>query len=249
MTAELFSTEVMGGGPTEERRAQFDVDYTPPSVARCCLERLRPIVEAHRSRPGKRKRTVKRILDVCAGAGVWSMEARRLFPSAHITAVEIRPEERKWLEQWCDEVIIADIANAGLQLGLYDAIVGNPPFSLPVDGASRKSRARAMEVLVVGMRERLRSDDARVGLYVPQSWWQRSTRAVDIAAEHKPAEQFNVPLPIQHRPNKQADQLAYAFYTWSRRDTIGMWKACDLPRLEPEARRWTVVPGTNMKSR
>lgn len=46
-------------------------------------------------------------------------------------AVEIREEERDQLTRLADNVIIGDYLS--MELGKYDLIIGNPPFSLAMD--------------------------------------------------------------------------------------------------------------------
>lgn len=89
---------------------------------------------------------VIRVLDICAGAGVFASEVRRFAAllgfQVHITAVDYEPDELPNLVRHADEVIIGDWRTA---LGLvqdergawvwgddkreYDLIIGNPAFS------------------------------------------------------------------------------------------------------------------------
>jgi hypothetical protein len=90
-------------------------DYTIwPSIARAneewMLERgvlAAPIVEFFDGR----RRTI-RVLDICAGAGVWSSEVRRFAAllgfEVWITAVDYEPDERQHLVRHADEVIIGN---------------------------------------------------------------------------------------------------------------------------------------------
>lgn len=95
--------------------------------------------------PDGRTRVI-RVLDICAGAGVWASEVRRLARlmgfQVQITAVDYAPEERPWLCRHADRVIIADWHEAlGMVMDAtgnwnwlatpaeYDLIVGNPAFS------------------------------------------------------------------------------------------------------------------------
>lgn len=74
-----------------------------------------------------------RVLDIGAGAGVWSAQLRLLAArhgfDVHITAVELRPEERIYLERVADEVIIGHWLEAFAGGRTYDLVVGNPPFT------------------------------------------------------------------------------------------------------------------------
>jgi hypothetical protein len=93
------------------------------------------------------RRRVIRVLDICAGAGVFSSEVRRFAAllgfEVWITAVDFEPEERPWLLRHADEVIIGDwhvaLGMVRNELGQwvwgpdgkreYDLIIGNPAFT------------------------------------------------------------------------------------------------------------------------
>jgi hypothetical protein len=72
------------------------------------------------------RRRVIRVLDICAGAGVWASEVRRFAAllgfDVHITAVDYEPDERPNLERHADEVIIGDW-HEGLGMVLADVAV------------------------------------------------------------------------------------------------------------------------------
>lgn len=238
----------------ETRRARYDVDKTPVPV----VEQVTTAVVGSMLGEG----TGKRILDLCAGSGAWAMVCRKLYPKAHITALELREEERVHLERWADEVVLGDVAEIVDGLGTFDLIIGNPPFSLddervpakadkagnpPPPGAVGKSRLRAFEVLVVAMRKHLRDEQSRLALYVPSAWWQRSEALAELVREHNPCRQLNVPLGICHRgPGTSADDKSYCAYVWAREPHGIGWQAMDLPVLKAHQRRWSVVPGTEL---
>lgn len=264
--ADLFGART--APPPEPERARFDVDCTPSPVALQGVEAvtrgwLRPVC----CEPGKEHEgDAPRVLDLCAGSGSWSRAVRLLFPRAHITALEVRPEERSSLERWCDVVAIGDVAEILTEqpaIGPFDLIVGNPPFSLVdarkpkrkarsdlrggmIPEGPGKSRLRAFEVLVVAARSLL-TPRGREALYVPAAWWQRGADVAALAQQHQPFRQFNVPLPVSHRgAGQQAASDAYAIYVWAHPSvpTCNGWHTLDLPILSAADRRWREVPGT-----
>jgi hypothetical protein len=280
--------------PPEAVRARFDVDCTPSPVAAQIVDHVtRGWLRPPCREPGKEHEgDAPRVLDLCAGSGSWARAVRQRFPRAHITALEVRADERPYLEHWANEVVIGDVAALVVQtlqvrlrdadteleaerlrghlrmllvepvpaaegepvsLGGYDLIVGNPPFSMvdtrkpPKKGQPGKSRLRAYEVLVVAMRELLVADLSRLVLYVPAAWWQRGEGISDLAKDHEPFRQLNIPLPVSHRGRgQQASSDAYAAFVWGRYGVAKAagWRTCDLPRLPSEDRRWSVMPGT-----
>jgi hypothetical protein len=123
-----------GGGP-------FVVFHDPPYF------QLSPSDQKRDAREWPARTRMIRVLDICAGAGVWSSEVRRFAAllgfEVHITAVDYEPDERQWLLRHADEVIIGDWHEAlGMirtELGEwvwgpdgprnFDLIIGNPAFS------------------------------------------------------------------------------------------------------------------------
>lgn len=248
--------------PPEERRAQYDVDYTPRAVPRLTIARLGQDIAAH----------PERILIPSAGAGSWAAEARAAYPDAHITAVEIRPEERAHLWRWCDEVHIGDIRDPSIRAdieveGPIDLICDNPAFSLIevsdcphvevvksrcVACGERKSQAEALRAFVVNLRPLLVPRTGRLALYHLSDLGQRSADAWKIIEEHPPMYQMRV-MPMSHRGDGKSDARSYSVWAWgpgpgrSRKQIVhepATWKAWSLPRLGPSERRWTTVPGT-----
>lgn len=68
------------------------------------------------------------IVDLGAGPGGWLQRANFVWPRAHRTAIEIRPEERPHLERWAHTIHIADFRTVQLPRRV-DLIVGNFAFS------------------------------------------------------------------------------------------------------------------------
>lgn len=240
------------GGPaqlTEERRAAFDVDRTPRAIPRLVYSELAPELGP-----------VRRVLVPAAGSGPWASEARARWPEAHITAVEIREEERAGLERVCDEVVIADIRSALplLQheaLGQpFDLIADNPPFSQLTlgtcphpcvksgrcqDCGERKSQAEALRSYVANLRPLL-APDGRLALYWLSDLGQRATgeEARALWDLHRPLYQMRV-QPVEHREGRGVDLRSYSVWVWDRDPAPGRrWSSWDLPPLSKAERRW-----------
>ena len=175
MTGDLFEADAEQARSVvdaeQHRREAVDAelrkaeaDFTPPPVAWAVVDAALWIAEhdgdaanvlvgARSNERGPAKRLVwarpdrpLRVLDLNAGAGVWSMAVRRWAAArgikVHITAVEYRESERAHLERNADVVIIADWHEAfGMVLDAagvwvegptpitYDLVIGNPAFS------------------------------------------------------------------------------------------------------------------------
>lgn len=265
-STRLFEEEWDGLAIAEETRALYDVDMTPPPVARMCLKELQAIVERHDLPEDERPAPPRTIVDLGAGSGCWSMVARELWPNAEIIAVEIRAEEAVNLAAWCDKIVIGDIREGGpTTIGevtpytsatleklppSIDLAIGNIPFSLvdttmklKPDGTPHKCRGLAFEAFVLGMRHRLSTDDGRVALFVPASWWQRGEKPARLAQDNPPCEQMNVPLGIKFRLKGSGDSLCYTQFTWSRRSRGRRWATWDMALLDSSDRQWKTVPG------
>jgi hypothetical protein len=243
--------------PTEaeldKRERDHEVDRTPRGLVRAALGRLLDagvyddervvVVEA-----GDRAHIVwregdgrpLRILDVCAGAGVWSCEARRLFAllgiPVEITAVEIREEERERLAKWADHVVIADyreVTARGMD-GRFDLVIGNPHFT-------------GLHGMLPGLLDISR---AVILLHTTQAF-QRGAEGQRLVLEHPPVLELRVGQSVKFRHGVNpangkpwaADSLCYSVTAWvGQREPGSAWLTKGLA-LDTSARKWTEIPG------
>jgi len=165
-----------------------------------------------------------RVLDIGAGAGVWSSELRRKAAlegwPIHITAVELEPDERKWLARHADVVIIADwhegfgmvrgedgIWRPGPEPRTYHLVLGNPPFTqaraatrpewpiTPPKGSIPEAERKALNAKYAPIRRRLKEEKAaelaRVGVV--------NKVLAEALAEYDPHASM-VAVALQHAP-------------------------------------------------
>lgn len=244
------------------RKAEFQVHCTPRAVVEQCLRAV--LSGWTHACPTKSEchEPLLRVLDLCAGYGVWSMVLRQLAAlmgfAVHITAVEIRQECRPSLLRHCDTVHIVDAATWAQTRDRYDFVVGNPPFSFPDKRANReqvrpgvwtigKSRLRAFELLVAGCRQLLAGQDSRLALFVPGDWLGRSRPLAKLAQEHKPIMVLDQALPVAFGADHKTDTRVYCMMVWGHVSTPA--RPCELttlPLLDPEQLRWDgdTIPGT-----
>jgi len=140
---EHLEAESARAAAAEKRLREREADFTPRLVARAVVDAvMRRIFGASLDDAGR----VIRVLDICAGAGVWASEVHRFAAAhgfaVHITAVDYEPDERANLLRHAHEVVIGDWHEAlGMVLderGVwvwgparreYDLVIGNPAFS------------------------------------------------------------------------------------------------------------------------
>lgn len=245
------------GGPaplSEERRARFDVDRTPLAIPHAVYGEIETELP-----------TVRRVLVPAAGSGPWAQAARERWPTAEITAVEIREEERAGLGRWCDVVHVGDIRGVVPRLrGPFDLVADNPAFSLwkvttcaheprmrraksgkwaatPIckHCGERKSQAEALRAYVANLRPLLAPKGLLV-MYWLSDLGQRATGegSRSLWDIHRPLYQMRV-QPVEHREGKGVDLRSYSVWTWDRDPVDGRrWTAWDLPPLPKAARRW-----------
>jgi len=128
----------------EKRLREREADFTPRLVARAVVEAV--MLRIFGASLGAAAGRVIRVLDICAGAGVWASEVHRFAAAhgfaVHITAVDYEPDERANLLRHAHEVIIGDWHEAlgmvldergvwvwGPDRREYDLVIGNPAFS------------------------------------------------------------------------------------------------------------------------
>ena len=102
------------------KRKPYDFYATPPEV----IENLLKHIDLNKYG--------NRILEPSAGNGNFCRVIKQYYPNKHITALEIRNEERNNLELYSDEVIINDYLKLDTN-NKYNIIIGNPPYSKAID--------------------------------------------------------------------------------------------------------------------
>jgi hypothetical protein len=210
--------------PDEEREREYEVDRTPRGLVRASLA-------AHmQARPeGARRQAVYvaghlvwselegeplRVLDVCAGSGVWASEVVRWCDAAHgipveIDAIEVRSEEREHLERVAQRVYIGD----ALEL-LCDAldytgrvrwhiIVGNPAFSLLAMKTGKRSLAPVLLAL----------SRATILLSTTQAF-TRSEAAAEWLHANPPALEVRIAQGVRFRSTSGTDGISYSVTSW-----------------------------------
>ena len=227
-----------------ERLREHEADLTPAGVVDQFFAWL---CDGVSMRPFDASK-VEEILDPAAGAGVYGMVARKYFPRARFTAIELREEERPHLERWYDEVhignaldVLARFAAEGRRFGVIST---NPAFTLFGD------YARLGKQLLV-------QDPAAPGvlalLYLTQ--WGQAREHWPLITETRPSAQVRVGGRVGFRGRGNgSDARDYSHYVWSLRQAITLdeegevagvsWDTHQLPPLPKDARTWTVRPGT-----
>lgn len=239
MTQEGFGFDV--GGIPDERLREFEVDCTPGPVVRQGFETLVDVFV-----PVPRLR----VLDLCAGSGVFGQQARRVLDRPHLTAVEIRPEERPNLERWYDDVRIGDLRS--VELGEFDLVVGNPAFTLWVPALENAVGALAPQgvVMLLGLNELgSRGSESRGAWnrWVPAWQW----RIAGTIGFRGPGLNPKTGKPWG------CDSRSYSWWVWQRPHGWAMpraaaqmgkiaaaWRAMDLALLSAAERSWSTRPGT-----
>ena len=165
------------------------------------------------------------VLDVCAGAGVWGSEVRRIFDllgiAVHITAVEIDEErEREYLPRHADEVVFMgwrEFATRCKAEGRsFDLVVSNHGFI----------QARAMRTADgldpdLSMPAVLTEIAGAVIIYATQQCWTKTESGFSVRQRYPPAFAVDVPGSVNHRaglnPNGKrwsADDKPYSASMW-----------------------------------
>lgn len=227
------------GGVDEERLRAHSADFTPMGVVDQLYGQL--LLRHADLRPS-------RLLDPCAGAGIFGARARRLWPKAHMMAIEPRDEEIPHLHRHYDTVAIgqAERILPALAAGpedRFDIIATNPAFPIFMEIVEHGHAVLHEQGYLVLM-----------GL----STWGQSDDAYQFFRRFTPAEQWRVTGRIHFRGDQvnpktgevyQSDQRDYSWWVWrprlSGRHKPGealSWRVVQLPPLSAAARSWRGCP-------
>lgn len=80
-----------------------------------------------------------RVLEPSAGNGNICTVVKQYYPNKHITAMEIREDEKNNLLHCADDVVICDFLEIQNDLK-YDIIIGNPPYSKAIEFVNKSLR-------------------------------------------------------------------------------------------------------------
>ena len=241
----------------QARLRAFEADLTPEGVVQqffeWLVESLRPLSEERNKdwRP-----EVSTFLDPAAGSGCYGKVARRFFPDARIVGIEIRPEERAYLERaGYDEVIVGDARRVLAELReagrRFDVIATNSAFSLFPEYVRL-----CVPLLEPGSYNIVGGEREPAGtlalLYLSQ--WGQAAEHWPLIEEHCPFSQVRVGGRVKFRTGINpdtgkpwgADSREYCHWVWKPFPSpkVKAWRCYQLPPLEQHDRAWTVRPGT-----
>lgn len=177
----------------------------------------------------------QRVIDIGAGSGPWGQRAKFVWDGVHTTALEIRGEERPYLERWYDDVRIGDFRRADI-VEPVDAVIGNTPFFALVDA------------ITWGLR------------HVKIGGWVCLLGPAGFGADEE-AEELLLTTPprfslrLAGRLSFTADGSDFQHHEalmWQRlpsSERAPSWRTFLLPPLPKSSRRWLVEPGRERNPR
>lgn len=157
-------------------RAERDSYYTPRVLAEAVVLRLlaRGWI--------KRRPHPMRALEPSAGRGAFVRAIRANVPEMEIDAVDLQvhPDLRRtWVDKEVrGQIIEADFLQLGAELGEYDLVVGNPPFS---DGAAEAHTRHALSLL-----HHRRLGPGTLAFLLPLHFLGGQARSAGLFLEHRP---------------------------------------------------------------
>lgn len=237
--------QLVDDGPDRARWSEFDADFTPAPVVRQGLGVLQLLDRRGRLgvQPGPEPHT---IWDPCAGAGVFGMVGRSMFPAAKLVATEPRSEEHVHLERHYHHVATADF-QAGYPLAAPARpswIATNPPWSLWTE--------------LVELVWPLVEQGSLLALLGPAAWGSSFEPADGLATlmRCRPIAEFRIPHRIKFRRGINprsgepygSDHRKCAWWVFQRQakrsSALLSWPTYVLPLMPKPAYEWIVRPGT-----
>ncbi len=244
--------------PDEDREREYEVDRTPRGLVRAALAahmqarpdhaRWKAVYVAGHLVWSELDGEPLRVLDVCAGSGVWASEVVRWCDAngipVEVDAIEIRSEEREHLERVAQRVYIGDaldLLGDDHYLGCHrwHVIVGNPAFSLLAMKAGERSLAPILLAL----------SRAAILLSTTQAF-TRSKAAAEWLHANPPALEVRIAQGVRFRATSGTDGISYAVTSWvqhQRHVLPGTPWQCAVLVLPAEARSWREIPGREVE--
>lgn len=223
--------QIAGIESPRPRWAEFDACFTPAPVVVQGLRWLASRIVTDGPLPLK-------LLDCCAGGGVFGQQARIVFPTARLLGAEPRVEEVEHAARHYDEfwTCPADELVARVSPRSVDIVSTNPPWWCWGDIFD------AVWPLV-----RLGGLLAFLG---PSSWGHsdEQSECIEIFDRVPPIAQLRVRGRIAYNGGRATDNRKCSWWVfqkqWRAADPSAGWTTITLPPLDVEQRCWTVRPGT-----
>lgn len=228
----------------EERLREHEADFTPIPVIRQCLKAA-PKLAGWNGEP-------LHACDPAAGAGAWAKVMRQLWVDCHVTAIELRSEERPHLERNSDRLIIGDaIQYAKRMVGnRFDVVATNPAFSLFCEYADHYLRICPYVWLFAPVDANVRGEERDDGLPGGSKWLSENAKWVQRCLWVPGGIGFRGPGKNKKgKPNGQDHRQYCLWMLTSDRDEVQDehgWPVTLLPRLPGHDRRWVTRPGTEV---
>jgi hypothetical protein len=187
------------------------------------------------------------ILDVGAGSGSIGVGLRKVFPGAHLTAIEPRAEEAEHLQRHYDDVFIGTVEDYYAKLAMvvdssFDLIISNPRWSMWGD--------------IFNASLPLAKPGGFLVFHGPSTWGHsdESSEYVSVFDVLPPREQWRVRGRVAYNGDSATDNRKVSWWAFRRPELNSEtrqaahrahgWRCVNLPVLDGEARRWRVRPGT-----
>lgn len=254
---------LFAGVPTDaevfERKRDLEEDLTPRMVVRAFVEAMlgdsmveRTALGAHVTigarllQAGVSAESPLRVLDICAGHGVWGSEFARFWVNSlrlhrdwlNVSAVELDPSKTDGLRRWADFVLEGDwhIAFDGRS---YDLVLGNPAFSQAKAPEHPKGSFHPDESMVAVALPFCHA----IALYMRQQSWTKTQAGYSVRLAYPPAMAWDLPNSVGHRGRSSGkDQVPYSLTLW-RPGHEGPCMTSMLGPLPPEHLSWDTPPG------
>lgn len=179
-----------------------DFFETPLDLATACLEAMQ--VEPTRA------------LDIGCGTGVWGMAARKLWPSAFLTGIDI-VDRLAGKPSPYDLFYQSDYTDYTLK---HDVVFGNPPYSAKDNGNL------AADIVMHGID--CLEDDGRLGMLLKTEFLHSERRFQQIFKKNPPVEMYAAVQRPSFYGNGSTNTICYSFFIWAKRNyrsntTVTRW--------------------------
>lgn len=208
---------------TEEDR--YEAYFTPGPVAE---QGLRLVSLLRTTAP-------QSLCDLGTGPGVFGQRARLVWPGVERVGIEVRASEARAARHY-ETFLAGDFFEIGRELGGFDLVVSNPPFS------------RTREAMMLA---RLLLAPRGIALFFVRASWGTAKKDYPWLRRHLPTLQADLVGRVNMRRGKSrrghemtGDNVGHKWLVMERRGRSAPWLTMLLPPLPGESRRWTVRPGT-----